>query len=62
MCVESTGKGVVKVCCNLDGFMPFDGVITVSDLFHCSFQEIVHIFDAAVHCGISLTGLNVCEC
>ena len=62
MCVGSTGKSVVKMRCNLDGFMPFDGFITVSDLFHCSSQEIVNIFDVTICSVISQAGLNVCEC
>ena len=53
MCIGNAGKGVVKMHCNLDGFMPFDGFITVSDLFHCSFQEIVYVFDAPICSGIS---------
>ena len=62
MCVESTGKSVRKMGCNLDGFVPFDGFVTVSDLFHCSFQEIVHVFNATIRSRISQAGLNVCEC
>ena len=42
--------------------MPFDGFVTVSDLFHCSFQEVVHVLDVTVRSGISQAGLNVCEC
>ena len=42
--------------------MPFDVFITVSDLFHCSFEEIVHVFHATIRSGISQAGLNVREC
>ena len=39
--------------------MPLDGFVAMSNLFHCSFQKVVHIFDATVCSRISGTGLNV---
>ena len=46
---------VVVISCNLDSFVPFNGFIAVPDLFHCSFQEVVHVFDATVCSGVSRT-------
>ena len=62
MCIRSTGECVVIMSCNLDGFVPFDGFVAVSDLFHCSFQEIVRILNVTICSGISRAGLDVCKC
>ena len=62
MSIRCAWECVVVMGSNVDGFMPFDGFDTMSNLFHCSFQEIVHIFDATVCSGVSRTRLNVCEC
>ena len=53
MSIGCAGKCVVVMCYNLDGFVPFDGFIAVPNLFHCSFQEVVHVFNVTVCSRIS---------
>ena len=55
MSIRCAGECIVVVSCNLDSFVPFDGFVTLLDLFHCSFQEVMHVFDVTVCSGVSGT-------
>ena len=47
---------------NSDGLVPCNVGVSMHDFPCCSFQEVVDIFNFAIHSGTSGAGLDVFEC